>query len=169
MATVDRWSWLLLARIDGVDDMAIRRSARAPKGEITDLWWRTPWDWLKTTLDGKKLYGGMGYHGRRAKEDILILQKPGKARPEVAAKLRKALDVVYAPRIKAVTAYPTQKPQALGRQLLGCFGLEGDSVLDPFAGSGRWLIYPAQEIGVNLELWDVEAFTAKIMDSGGWP
>jgi site-specific DNA-methyltransferase (adenine-specific) len=169
VATVDRWSWMLLGRIDGVDDMSIKRSAAAPIGELTRLWWRTPWDWIKTTKDGEKLYGGMGYHGRRTKEDIMILQKPGKARPEVAKKLRKCLDVVFAPRVKHPDAYPTQKPQALGRQLLEPFTLAGDKILDPFAGSGRWLIDPAVELELDLELWDLLRDNEAITSSGDWP
>jgi site-specific DNA-methyltransferase (adenine-specific) len=169
IATVDRWSWMIMARIDGIDDRNIKRSARAPVGELTGLWWRTPWDWIKTTKDGEKLYGGMGYHGRRTKEDIMILQKPGKARPAVAEKLRTCLDVVFAPRIKHKDAYPTQKPQVLGSELLDAFAIRGDKVLDPFAGSGRWLIDQAEHLKLDLELWDTIEENEQIVASGDWP
>ena len=28
-------------------------------------------------------------------------------------------------------------------------------VVDPFAGSGRWLVEPCAELGLDLELWDI--------------
>jgi site-specific DNA-methyltransferase (adenine-specific) len=168
LAVMDAWTWMLLGRLDGIDDRDIKRSARAPRGTLTGLWWRHPWTWVKTTLDGEKVYGGTGYHGRRATEMIAIFQKPGSARQGIKDKIKYDLDVHFAPRIKSTKAYPTQKPVALGEKLLSTFALEGDLVIDPFAGSGRWLVDPAARQQLELELWDLRPETEKMQSSGDW-
>jgi len=166
VAVVDVWTWLGLAVTDAVDDLSPKSGTMAPEG-VSGLWWRNPWVWVKTTKDARKLFGGMGYHGRATSEMIIILQKPGKARREIRDGLKKQLNIVFAPRIKNRNAYPTQKPQVLGRQLLEVFSVPGDLVLDPFAGSGRWLIDAAAERDQRLYLWDKEPID--VSASGDWP
>lgn len=167
VVVVDIWSWYVMAMLDGVDVRDIE-STKPPVGRVTGLWWRSPWVWVKTTLDGSKVYGGTGYHGRGATEMIAILQAPGKNISPIRERIAKTNNVVFAPRVKSSDAYPTQKPVALGKKLLDVFAVPGLPVIDPFAGSGRWLIGPAAERGVDLHLWDVEPKVEVINDSGDW-
>src|SRR5208282_2878506 len=46
---------------------------------------------------------------------------------------------VIAPVAKERTGYPSQKPEALLERLIGALSNEGDTVLDPYAGSGTTL------------------------------
>ena len=52
-------------------------------------------------------------------------------------------------------AHPTQKPEALIRDLIGLFSAPGDLVLDPFAGSGTTLVAAKnlnrRAIGIEIE------------------
>jgi len=68
-------------------------------------------------------------------------------------------DVIFAPNKPCMpkeerTPHPTQKPLALVRNLVGAFSFPGDSVLDPFAGSGTTLL-TCKELGricVGIEI-----------------
>ena len=144
-----------LARLDGV--VAPTTGTQPPVGVITELRWRTPWSWLKGTgaADTAQVLPqmGMGYYGRQAYELVLVLQRHGGAHPEVVQALRRTPNVVAAPRVRG--GYPTQKPRALGAALLQAFCPPGGRALDPFAGSGDWLLEAAEAHDVDLELWDV--------------
>jgi site-specific DNA-methyltransferase (adenine-specific) len=78
---------------------------------------------------------GMGYPFRAAYEFIAFAQK-GKRKPPPN---RSMLDVFPCPIIKNPDAYPTEKPTDLIEQLIGQGSVEGDLVVDPFAGSGAVL------------------------------
>jgi site-specific DNA-methyltransferase (adenine-specific) len=75
---------------------------------------------------------GMSYPWRSCYEMILFFQK-GK-RP--AAEDRSQRNVLRVPWIKSTAAYPTEKPVELLERIIAQSSLEGDLVLDPFAGSG---------------------------------
>ncbi len=51
---------------------------------------------------------------------------------------------VIAPVSKERTGYPTQKPEALLERIVSMFSNEGDTVLDPYAGSGTTLAVAAR-------------------------
>ena len=78
-----------------------------------------------------KVHPGMGYHWRAQHEYIVLLQK-GRAR------LRNLSlpDVLRVPRLKGKQYYPTEKPLELISMLIENSSDPGDSVLDPFCGSG---------------------------------
>lgn len=86
--------------------------------------------------------GGMGYHYRNASERILFLEKrstkclPLDGKPRGTGRKLNDLgqtDVLFAPRVKG---YPTEKPTSILQTLIENSSVEGDLVLDPFAGSG---------------------------------
>lgn len=61
--------------------------------------------------------------------------------------LRDVWDIgIIAPSSKERTGYPTQKPQPLLRRLVQVFTQHGDSVLDPFCGSGA-MLRACEELG----------------------
>ncbi len=72
---------------------------------------------------------GMGYHYRARYEFVLFFEK-GKRR---LADLGVA-DVLQVPRVRG--GYPAEKPSALSEVLIKQSSIEGDLVVDPFAGSG---------------------------------
>ncbi len=155
LALCDRDTGELLADLDEVPDaLRAARAHKAPVGKCTGLRWRCPWIWCKTDSKGKP-HLGMGYYGRRSWEYILVLQAPGRPHPEVVKKLRGVPNRVDAPVIRRRSAYPTEKPPELGFELLSTFAPYGGSVLDPFAGVGRWVTGLAEPLlELDVELWD---------------
>lgn len=88
------------------------------------------WVWVKT---GKM---GMGYHGRRSHERILLFEKGW---PKLND--RGVRDVIECPQPTAKLLdgrepYPTEKPVDLLRLLVRVSTEPGQLVVDPFAGSG---------------------------------
>ncbi len=153
LAACDFDTGFALADLDGVAG-ALRsaKTHKAPVGQYTGLRWRCPWIWRKTSASGS-IRMGMGYYGRRSWEWILVLQAPGKAHPEVVKKLRKVPNMIDAPIVRG--GYPTEKPPQLGFQLLSTFAPHGGRVLDPFAGTGRWIAELAEPLlELDVELWD---------------
>lgn len=75
---------------------------------------------------------GMSYPWRSCYEMILFFQK-GQRR---AADDRSQRNVQRLPWIKSNSAYPTEKPVDLLERIIRQSSLEGDLVVDPFAGSG---------------------------------
>ena len=75
---------------------------------------------------------GMSYPWRSCYEMILFFQK-GQRR---AADDRSQRNVLRLPWIKNASAYPTEKPVDLLERIIAQSSIEGDLVLDPFAGSG---------------------------------
>jgi site-specific DNA-methyltransferase (adenine-specific) len=74
----------------------------------------------------------------------------------LAARLRRG-SVLRCPRLNAdaVTRHPTEKPVSILRELIEASSLLGETVLDPFAGSGSTLVAAKLEgrkaIGVEVE------------------
>lgn len=85
--------------------------------------------WAKTTLDGTRIRGGTGYHYRAACERILFFEKGKRALQDLGIP-----DVLMAPR--AGVPGPAVKPGGVVRTLILQSSLQGDLVVDPFAGSG---------------------------------
>lgn len=75
---------------------------------------------------------GMSYPWRSCYEMILFFQKGQRK----AADDRSQRNVLRVPWIKRQGAYPTEKPVELLERIIAQASLEGDLVLDPFAGSG---------------------------------
>lgn len=74
----------------------------------------------------------------------------------LAARLRKGSVLRHArPNAAAVTRHPTEKPVGLLRELIESSSCIGDTVLDPFAGSGSTLVAAKLEgrksIGIEIE------------------
>jgi site-specific DNA-methyltransferase (adenine-specific) len=92
-------------------------------------WWGS-WVWVKT---GKP---GMGYHGRRSHEHVMLFEKG-----HLTMKRRDQPDVIEAPRptkksLGGRDPYPTEKPVSVIAKLLLCSVDPGGLVLDPWCGSG---------------------------------
>jgi len=75
---------------------------------------------------------GMSYPWRSCYEMILFFEKGHRK----AAEDRSQRNVLRLPWIKRTGAYPTEKPVELLERIISQSSLEGDLVLDPFAGSG---------------------------------
>lgn len=79
---------------------------------------------------------GMGYPYRSTYEFILLAQK-GKRKPPEDRSVRNFFDdIAEVPWLKKSGLYPTEKPVSLCERLIKQSSIEGDLVLDPFAGSG---------------------------------
>jgi site-specific DNA-methyltransferase (adenine-specific) len=79
---------------------------------------------------------GMGYPYRSSYEFILLAQKGKRTPPENRGVRNFFSDIAEVEWIKNPAAYPTEKPVPLVERLIQQSSLEGDLVLDPFAGSG---------------------------------
>lgn len=97
--------------------------------------------WKPLVWDKEKI--GMGYHYRSRYELILFFEK-GKRR---LADLGIA-DVFREPRIHK--GYPTEKPVALNRILVGQSSLPGDVVVDPFMGTAS---AGSAALGLGRSFW----------------
>ncbi|HZX97394.1 MAG TPA: site-specific DNA-methyltransferase [Myxococcales bacterium] len=107
-------------------------AARLPNGARRCSCGLTYWKeivWAKTTLDGRSIRGGTGYHYRAASERILFFEKGKRALDDLGIP-----DVLMSPR--AGVPGPAVKPGALVRTLISQSTLPGELVVDPFCGSG---------------------------------
>jgi site-specific DNA-methyltransferase (adenine-specific) len=107
-------------------------AARLPNGARRCACGLTYWKevlWAKTTLDGRSIRGGTGYHYRAASERILFFEKGKRALNDLGIP-----DVLMAPR--AGVPGPAVKPAALVRTLIAQSTAPGELVVDPFCGSG---------------------------------
>jgi site-specific DNA-methyltransferase (adenine-specific) len=106
-----------------------------------------------------KIHIGMGYHYRARYEFILFFEK-GKRR---LANLGQA-DVIPWPRI--ARGYPTEKPTKVIDVLLAQSTLPGETVLDPFCGSGSTLVSAAQMgrgfVGFDSQATAIEAARTRL-------
>jgi len=100
------------------------------------------------TLIWDKLTNGMGYHYRRRYEMILFCYR-GKRR---LADLGKP-DIIQCKRV--TNGYPTEKPEAVVRELVLQSVRPGDVILDPFAGSGVLGAATPPELGCKILLNDL--------------
>jgi DNA modification methylase len=90
------------------------------------------------TWGTKKQTAVRGEDGRRVRSAVALEESPGVAMGDVWEM------PILAPLSKERTGYPTQKPQALLERLIAAFTHPGDTVLDPYAGSGTTLAAAAK-------------------------
>lgn len=83
-----------------------------------------------------KVHKGMGYHYPAQHEFILMAEKVERKGKHRKLNTNRTGDVLIAPRLKGKAYYPTEKPEALIWKLISESTNEGDTVLDPFCGSG---------------------------------
>lgn len=80
---------------------------------------------------------------------------------------------IVAPVARERTGYPTQKPEALLERLLRACTIEGDIVLDPYAGSGTTLSVAArlgrQVIGIDQSPVAIEVIRERLLRLGVEP
>lgn len=83
--------------------------------------------WKPLIWDKKRI--GMGYHYRSRYEMILFFEKGKRKLLDLGT-----ADVLEEPRV--VNGYPAEKPVRLSEILIGQSTVTGDTVIDPFMGSG---------------------------------
>jgi site-specific DNA-methyltransferase (adenine-specific) len=101
---------------------------------------------------------GMGHHYRRSYETVLVAQKPGAACKWYDT-TNKIENIIRPGAIKKIIPsakqHPTIKPVALPGLFIDLHTESGDTVLDPFMGSGTTLVAAKQRyrrgIGIELE------------------
>lgn len=117
-----------------------------------------PYPVLKMTADGHSYRQGMGYHGRASHEYAVLLEK-GRRRfreenwpdvfsyPWTGDRETRGATVDGKP-------YPTAKPVALMERLIELSTEPGETVLDPFCGSGTTVV-AARNTGRNWIAFDI--------------
>ncbi len=104
---------------DVLRDVIRLQNQQSPRNSFT--WWkRIVWDKMKI---------GMGYHYRGRHEFIVFLEKGKRKLNHLGVP-----DVLQCERVR--NGYPTEKPVPLLRTLIMQSSKEGDTILDPFMGSG---------------------------------
>jgi len=98
-----------------------------------------------------KVYQGMGYHFRSRHEFIVLLDK-GKNRQPKNLSLS---DIITIPMIKG--GYPTEKPIGLSKLFIEQYTEIGETVLDPFMGSGSTLIVARElnRFAIGIDISDI--------------
>jgi len=112
-----------------------------------------------------KKYSSSSYHTQYRHEQAYLLakgwpRKPARPPPDV-------IDWTYTGN----KLHPTQKPIGILRPLIEAFSLPGDTVMDPFCGSGSTLV-AANELGRNyigIELDSTYFRTASERLTSDWP
>jgi DNA modification methylase len=117
---------------------------------------------LKTWGDKKQLADFE--NGQRIRSTKTSERSPG-------APLGDVWDIgVIAPVAKERTGYPTQKPKALLRRVIEACSYEGDTVLDPYVGSGTTLDVAAElgrrAIGIDQSREAIEVTRARLTELG---
>lgn len=97
---------------------------------------------LKSHLVWVKNNIGLGWFTRGQHEPAYLLAKGTPHKPENAIS-----DVIFADGT-GNELHPTQKPVSLMAKLIRCYSKEGDTILDPFMGSGT-TIMAAKQMGRN--------------------
>jgi len=100
------------------ETMGVMKSAGESAG--FKFWKPLVWD---------KVYIGMGYHYRARYEFILFFEKGKRKLASLSVP-----DILREPRIR--TSYPTEKPVGLLKVLVQQSSVEGETICDPFMGSG---------------------------------
>jgi site-specific DNA-methyltransferase (adenine-specific) len=109
-------------------------------GEKPLFTYMKPYPVIKRTADGQGYRQGMGYHGRATHEYVVLLEKGRRRFAD-----ENWPDVFQIPwtgdaETRALTddgkPFPTAKPLSLFSRLIELSTAEGDTVLDPFMGSG---------------------------------
>ena len=106
--------------------------------------------WLDEVLDFKQMVVwdkgpmGMGWHYRRSYETVLVAQKPGAACKWYDDTGR--IENIIRPGQYGISKiipqknnHPTEKPVELGSHFIQLHSLHGETILDPFMGSGTTL------------------------------
>lgn len=118
--------------------------------------------WKPIVWDKKKI--GMGYHYRNQHEFILFAEK-GKRR----LNSNSISDIIEAPRIWA--GYPTEKPVSVSSVLISQSSQPGETVADPFCGSGSVgvaaLKYGCHFLGNDLARTAVDLARSRLLEAGG--
>lgn len=113
-----------------------------------------------------KMSIGMGYHYRRRYECIIFAWR--EKREGVKAKSRKLADLGMADVLteKRITnGYPTEKPVGLITKLVRQSARLGDTLLDPFAGSGVLAVATPDELAATVLLNDASSYSLDYMRS----
>jgi len=116
---------------------------------------RTPGFEFKQAVVWDKGGLGMGWHYRRSYEFVLIAQKKGAA-CKWHDESHRVSNLIRIPKIiPAQDQHPTEKPSALAAFFIRLHSQEGDTVLDPFCGSGSTgeaaLCLGRNFIGIDVE------------------
>ena len=120
------------------------------KSQCSAMGWKpfpTPLIWAKSEGEGLAPWGRNG--PRRTYETIFYAEKGGRGL------ITSPLDIFHVRRVhRSERIYGAQKPLDLMMQLIECSTLPGESVLDPFLGSGATLAAAKRtnRIGVGIEL-----------------
>lgn len=121
------------------------------------------------TITWDRTYPGLGGGLRHQTEFVLVGLLPG-------SRTLTGVDLVAVPAVGPGTAgrYPTQKPDALGRELARMANIgPGDVVLDPFVGSGALLVGArergAHVLGCDIAPLAIRQATAKLGAAGTTP
>lgn len=93
-----------------------------PAGEAAGFKFWKPLVWDKVTI-------GMGYHYRARYEFVLFFEKGKRKLANLGVS-----DIIRAPRVRS--GYPTEKPVEVSSLLVNQSSLVGETVCDPFVGSG---------------------------------
>ena len=110
-------------------------------------------------LDWDKVHIGMGYHYRRRYELIIFAWREPREGVRGFKKRKLANlgvpDVLTAKRVKqSDTTYPTEKPVEIIETLLQQSARNGDTILDPFAGSGSLAVAAPRDMNLDILLND---------------
>jgi site-specific DNA-methyltransferase (adenine-specific) len=124
--------------------------------------------WKPLIWDKKHI--GMGYHYRARYEVILFFEKGKRKLHNLGV-----ADVLTAPRIWR--GYPTEKPVTLATTLVEQSSSTGESVLDPFCGSGSFGVAAVSAgrnfLGADTSPSAIEITTARLKKAGAlyemWP
>jgi site-specific DNA-methyltransferase (adenine-specific) len=148
----DEWTVDVVKSQQGIDGNTRRNKTDGSRACDSGFrYWKSV-IWGKTTLDGEKIRGGIGYHFAASSERVMFFEKR-RGKKKLKLKTKKDMprleeekagpdimpfpvpDQLYVPR---VDGYPTEKPVALGKALIGPATNEGDLVLDFMCGSGAF-------------------------------
>jgi site-specific DNA-methyltransferase (adenine-specific) len=102
-----------------------------------------------------KEHAGMGYHYRAQHELIVFAEKVERKGKHRRLNDPKPGDVLKYTRLKGKSFYPTEKPLELVKVLVGQSTNPGDTVLDPFCGSGV-VGQACEALGRNYILGDID-------------
>lgn len=124
--------------------------------------------WKPLVWDKMKM--GMGYHYRARYEFILFFEKGKRKLIDLGIS-----DVIQAPRVWK--GYPTEKPVAVSEVLINQSSRPGETVLDPFSGSGSVGVAAVGAgrnfLGADLSQEALKVSRARLIDAGAtetaWP
>ena len=114
----------------------------------------------RATWGNKKQLAVTDKNGRRLRSSKTASTSPGTPMGDVWE------ISVIAPVAKERTGYPTQKPEALLRRVIDSCSLPGDTVLDPYVGSGTTAVVAAAQgrkaIGIDASSEAIDVTAARL-------